>query len=676
MKIKEISLWDFGKFKEANFHFGDHFNCIYGPNEAGKSTLFHSIELGFYGSGSRKNDPRINVRQRYISGSEDRARIYILFEHGSDEYSLDRELGSSPGRDKLEIRDNMTGQLINLPMGQSPGQYFFNMDLDGFYRSFLIGAGGSQIGSSEGVSLRDKLVNLYQSGNEDSSLSEFLEKVNKEKKYYRSLRGRTGFLDKLEDDILELRRKMDLSLEKENEKLGEEAALKDLIKTRFDLLNNRDKAREKNTVDLEREIQNIENKKQLIEDSLRGFEEERDRTREEIHGLELEETKLGAGQAGTFLDREEVDELKEAYDDLGRKIAEKKGSTSSPKLYLGLLLMSLILFAASYLFRNLSLYFIIAGGICIVPCLAYGLKKSNEDKAKTLYLEMLEGERDAIRMKLLYAKGFNSGNQYKELDEIRKKKKEIERHLESIENKIANARAMDEKNREAFKVLNERRIKNADPEDLSEDLANIDKEIEDKKRDILLRYAPYENAESLASQIGGLEEERKRALKEYRALELIIESTKRNIKNRELSYLPDLNRCATEIMSKIVGKDEKILKSDPTFNISVEDRGDNRVREWRTLSSGTVQQAYLSLRLAIIELLGEEESLPIFFDDAFVYYDDERAGKALDFMIKLSEEEDRQIIHFTGHRRFLKALMENKFSKVLLLNERGFEELN
>ena len=675
MKIKEISLWDFGKFKEAVFRFGDRFNCIYGPNEAGKSTLFHSIELGFYGSGSRKNDPRINVRQRYISGSEDRSRILIIFKYGDRDYSLDRDLGSSPGKDRLEIRDNLTGREINLPMGQSPGQYFFNMDQDAFKISFLIGAGGSQMGSKEGLGLSERLANLYESGNEDLSLNEFIDRVNKEKKFYRSLRGRTGFLDKLEDDILDLRRKMDLSLEKEKEKFLEEQELDGLIKKGKDLVNNRKLAREKEDRDLEKEIQNIENKNQLIDESLKSFEEDRNRVREEIHGLELEEAKLQAGQDGTFFNKEEISELKHAYDELGRQIAEKKGSASDIKIYIGLFLIGLIFFGAAYLLKNLSLYLIMAGLVCLIPCLAYGLKKNNEDKARTLYLERLEGERDAVRMKLLYAKGFNFKNQDGKLEEIGEKRRVLEKNLLRIEEKIANARAMGEKNREAFKILNDRRINNREPEEIEESLKELDKEIEEKRREILLKYASYENAESLASQIRNLEEEKARSMKEYKALELIIESANKNIKSRENSYLPDLNRKATEIMREIVGKDDKVLRSDTTFNLSLEDRVDNKVREWRALSSGTIRQAYLSLRLAIIELLSDGETLPIFMDDAMVYYDDERAGRAAKFLKNLSEREDRQVIYFTGRRSFLNEFSGGKSSKLLIINETGFEKL-
>ena len=66
------------------------------------------------------------------------------------------------------------------------------------------------------------------------------------------------------------------------------------------------------------------------------------------------------------------------------------------------------------------------------------------------------------------------------------------------------------------------------------------------------------------------------------------------------------------------------------------------------LSTGTIDQLYLSLRLAIIKELSEE-SIPIFLDESFAYYDDER----LENIIKYLNDEFKylQIIIFTCSNR-------------------------
>ena len=49
MIIKELHLKNFGKFSNEEFSFGDGINVIYGPNEAGKTTLYTSIGALLFG---------------------------------------------------------------------------------------------------------------------------------------------------------------------------------------------------------------------------------------------------------------------------------------------------------------------------------------------------------------------------------------------------------------------------------------------------------------------------------------------------------------------------------------------------------------------------------------------------------------------------------------------------
>ena len=66
------------------------------------------------------------------------------------------------------------------------------------------------------------------------------------------------------------------------------------------------------------------------------------------------------------------------------------------------------------------------------------------------------------------------------------------------------------------------------------------------------------------------------------------------------------------------------------------------------LSTGTIDQLYLSLRLSIIKELSEE-TIPIFLDEAFAYYDEERLKNILKY---ISEEfKNIQIIIFTCTNR-------------------------
>ena len=66
---------------------------------------------------------------------------------------------------------------------------------------------------------------------------------------------------------------------------------------------------------------------------------------------------------------------------------------------------------------------------------------------------------------------------------------------------------------------------------------------------------------------------------------------------------------------------------------------------------------YLAARMALTDFLsGSSEPLPLIFDDSFVYLDDERLAKFLEFV----SQKDRQIIIFTCHSRETDVLREQE----------------
>ncbi|MFV0363587.1 MAG: ATP-binding protein [Suipraeoptans sp.] len=79
------------------------------------------------------------------------------------------------------------------------------------------------------------------------------------------------------------------------------------------------------------------------------------------------------------------------------------------------------------------------------------------------------------------------------------------------------------------------------------------------------------------------------------------------------------------------------------------------------LSRGTVEQIYFSLRLAISRIV-LKESIPLVFDDTFVYYDENRLKEVICFLPSLN----KQVFLFTCHERESEILRENhiEFSEV------------
>lgn len=116
------------------------------------------------------------------------------------------------------------------------------------------------------------------------------------------------------------------------------------------------------------------------------------------------------------------------------------------------------------------------------------------------------------------------------------------------------------------------------------------------------------------------------------------------------SYGSVLDKKAAEIFVKLTADRYEDMNISKSLDINVTKKGVFGMKEIDYLSSGTADQAYLSLRLALSQLIcGENESLPIFLDDALTQYDDPRMERAVEFLKEYSD--NTQIILFTCHKQ-------------------------
>ena len=106
----------------------------------------------------------------------------------------------------------------------------------------------------------------------------------------------------------------------------------------------------------------------------------------------------------------------------------------------------------------------------------------------------------------------------------------------------------------------------------------------------------------------------------------------------------DLNEKASAILCEITnGKYERIA-ADEQLHISLLTK--EKKIELSQVSRGTVEQIYLALRLAVAELLCEEE-MPVILDDTFAYYDEERMEQTLRWL----KNHKKQVLIFTCQTR-------------------------
>ncbi|TGA99170.1 hypothetical protein E4665_05140 [Sporolactobacillus shoreae] len=130
----------------------------------------------------------------------------------------------------------------------------------------------------------------------------------------------------------------------------------------------------------------------------------------------------------------------------------------------------------------------------------------------------------------------------------------------------------------------------------------------------------------------------------YRTAQWAIERAKDQYRRQRLPKI--LNRAKAYFESITSGEYVGLqLYQEGGF---IAERRDGRHFKADELSRGTAEQLYLSLRLALAELVSPGEKLPLIIDDSLVNFDSERSDRTLTLLKKVSEQ--RQVILFTCHR--------------------------
>ena len=107
-----------------------------------------------------------------------------------------------------------------------------------------------------------------------------------------------------------------------------------------------------------------------------------------------------------------------------------------------------------------------------------------------------------------------------------------------------------------------------------------------------------------------------------------------------------LNKEASQYITGITGGIYDSMSIDENLNVFLNTK--TKLVPLENVSSGTMDQVYLALRLAAAKLLTGSGGFPLIFDDSFTQYDDERLKTALEW---LASAYGGQIIIFTCHRR-------------------------
>ena len=133
----------------------------------------------------------------------------------------------------------------------------------------------------------------------------------------------------------------------------------------------------------------------------------------------------------------------------------------------------------------------------------------------------------------------------------------------------------------------------------------------------------------------------------YRALELAQDVLYQASAALQRRFAPRISKRAQAYFTQLTGGryDRLTISDDLSLHACAEGEDTLRSAAWR--SDGTIDQLYLSLRLAVAGEITPDA--PVVLDDALLRFDDDRLAAAMELL--KAEAETKQIILFTCHNR-------------------------
>lgn len=323
MWMNKIMIKSFGGLKDLTLSLEPGFTNLVWENEAGKSTIMDFLKMMFYGKLPGGNDVGKNLRKKYLPWDGSKMEGAIEFQVGDVSYRLEKSFGKTAAGDKVHLLKLPSGEEMKVAKDMELGQQFFNMDLAAFEKTIFIKNSGMIYGNSEKDSVAEKISNLSNGMEEETSMEEVLKRLLDAREALISKSGRSGELVRRKERAMELssERNRLLAIEEEQKEVAA------LIET------NQEKV-SKNALFLQnlKELEKIQKIKELLD--LRQEEEAAIKRKEEYFKERLFVTKEqeercvslkeGLNKEEALVEREKsaIQELKEQQEEKRKKKRE------------------------------------------------------------------------------------------------------------------------------------------------------------------------------------------------------------------------------------------------------------------------------------------------------------------------------------------------------------------
>lgn len=234
--------------------------------------------------------------------------------------------------------------------------------------------------------------------------------------------------------------------------------------------------------------------------------------------------------------------------------------------------------------------------------------------------------------------------------------RELEKYKVLYEDRRVDAEQIDEKAMRAILTKDvEEELKHVNISSLHRDLDFERTKLETNEskknrldRELVGMRATAENPLRCEASLRKVERQLEEETNLYDALTLAGESIALASENMKKNVTPRLHRSAGELMGTLTGGKYSELGVTADFSLTVNASGATRGIE--SLSAGTKDGAYISLRLALIEVLYKDEIPPLLLDEILSQIDDGRAENLLKMLESYSKNGNQSLL-FTCHTR-------------------------
>lgn len=644
MKINKIKINSYGKLKNKEINLENNLNIIYGKNESGKSTLLKFILNIFYGASRNKKGRDISDFEKYKPWDSEEYSGKLTYElDNKDKYEIYREFNR---KNPNIFNENGEDIVKEFNIDKNKGSEFFYEQTQINEEMFLATSIAMQqevkIGRDTQNILIQKISNLLETGEDNISYKKAVDKLNKMQL------EKIGTERSREKPINIIRKNIDADEQKINE-------LKKYENIQYEIEDERNKI--KNELK-EKEIKNELLKEIKINNEKNNLENEKIKIKEKI--IEENKNKINIIKNNLEKINQKIIEEKNYEKNIDGKYEKNKLNKKLNLFFILLIIINIlwILFIPKTIENKIIKYiFLLTVPTYLIFYVFLKNKLNNKikilEKNKNNNLEKINNEKNNLENE----KNIYENNLEQLLNEINKIKSENNFKNNLEENKLINKYEKNINKNEINYLLKK--------ENINQEINLLENEINDLKIEINKLELKKENIEPELENISSLEEELYSLKEQYNnlqkaneSIELVKKLLTKAYDNMKNSVSPVFTeKLSNNIATITKGKYCKLTLNDEQ-GLIVELENGNYIPAER-LSIGTIDQLYLSLRLAMLDEISKEK-VPIILDEAFAYYDDERLKNILLYLV--NEFNDRQIIILTCTNREINILKEENIN--------------